>query len=108
MKHVFLFESLNDLGKKDMALLDRILSHDERFVKMIEEIKSDKEFERFVNHFKFLEFIQAEPDKMAALLLKPVKDNERLRDWIGKNSDEFPESFKKSVGLYSDLKNLGF
>jgi hypothetical protein len=45
---------------------------------------------------------------MAALLLKSVKDDERLRDWIGKNSDEFPESFKKSVGLYSDLKNLGF
>jgi hypothetical protein len=108
VKHVYLFESLNELDKKDLALLDRILNHGERFLKMLDEIKSDKEFERFVNHFQFLKFIEAEPDKMAALLLKSVKNNERLRNWVGQNSDEFPEGFKKSVGLYSDLKNLGF
>ena len=108
MKHVYLFESINDLDKKDLALLDRILNHGERFTKMLDEIKSDKEFERFVDHFQFMRFIVAEPVKMASLLLKSVKDNERLRNWVSQNTDEFPDDFKKSVGLYSDLKNLGF
>lgn len=108
MKHVYLFESVNDLDKKDLALLDRILNHGERFAKMLDEIKTDKEFERFVNHFQFTRFIEAEPAKMASLLLKSVKDNERLRNWVSQNAEEFPDDFKKSVGLYSDLKNLGF
>ena len=31
-----------------------------------------------------------------------------ITKWISDNSEEMPEEFKKSAGLYSDLKDLGF
>jgi hypothetical protein len=45
---------------------------------------------------------------MSALLAPIIKDSESLRKWISDNSEEMPEEFKKSAGLYSDLKDLGF
>ena len=95
MKYVFLFESYNKLGKKDKDLLERIYSHKESWRKILLE-------------FDVLEFIKHEPDKMSGLLAPIIKDSESLRKWISDNSEEMPEEFKKSAGLYSDLKDLGF
>lgn len=109
MKYVFLFESYNKLGKKDKDLLERIYSHKESWRKILLEFENNKDkFERFMEHFNVLEFIKHEPDKMSALLAPIIRDSESLRKWISDNSEEMPEEFKKSAGLYSDLKDLGF
>ena len=108
MKHVYLFESVDQLGKKDLALLDRILNHSENFLKFLKDTKNEDDLSRFAKHFKIEKFIKAEPDKMAGLLVKAVESDKKFQKWISHNSENFPESFKKSVGLYSDLKNLGF
>ena len=44
----------------------------------------------------------------ATVLAPIIRDSESLRKWISDNSEEMPEEFKKSAGLYSDLKDLGF
>lgn len=75
---------------------------------MLEFENNKDKFARFMDHFNVLEFIKHEPDKMSSLLAPVIKDSENLRKWIGDNSEEMPEEFKKSAGLYSDLKDLGF
>lgn len=109
MKHIFLFESYNKLNDKEKALLKRINAHKESWVKILLEFEGNKNgFERFIEHFNVLEFVKYEPNDMASLLAPIIKDSKNLRNWISENSDQLPESFKESVGVYSDLKNLGF
>jgi hypothetical protein len=45
---------------------------------------------------------------MSSLIAPALKDNQMLRKWISENSDNFPDDFKEGVGVYSDLKDLGF
>lgn len=109
MKHIFLFESFNKLNDKDKALLKRINDHKESWRNILLEFESNKnKFKRFMEHFNVLELIKFEPNDLASLLAPIIKDSKNLRNWISENSDQLPESFKESVGVYSDLKNLGF
>ena len=111
MKHLSIFESYKPLGKKELALLERILNHSESWRKILQEVSegSNKDkFDRFIEHFMVLELIQNKPNEMASLIASALKDNQMLRKWISKNSDNFPEDFKEGVGIYSDLKDLGF
>ena len=111
MKHLSIFESYKPLGKKELALLERILNHSESWRRILQEVSegSNKDkFDRFVEHFMVLELIQNKPNEMASLIASTLKDNQMLRKWISKNSDNFPEDFKEGIGVYSDLKDLGF
>ena len=111
MKHLSIFESYKPLGKKELALLERILNHSESWRKILQEVSegSNKDkFDRFIEHFMVLELIQNKPNEMASLIASALKDNQMLRKWISKNSDNFPEDFKEGIGVYSDLKDLGF
>ena len=111
MKHLSIFESYKPLGKKELALLERILNHHESWRRILQEVSegSNKDkFDRFIEHFMVLELIQNKPNEMASLIASALKDNQMLRKWISKNSDNFPEDFKEGVGVYSDLKDLGF
>jgi hypothetical protein len=111
VKHLSIFESYKPLGKKELALLERILNHSESWRRILQEVSegSNKDkFDRFIEHFMVLELIQKKPNEMASLIASALKDNQMLRKWISKNSDNFPEDFKEGVGVYSDLKDLGF
>ena len=111
MKHLSIFESYKPLGKKELALLERILNHSESWRKILQEVSegsNNDKFDRFIEHFMVLELIQNKPNEMASLIASALKDNQMLRKWISKNSDNFPEDFKEGVGVYSDLKDLGF
>jgi microcystin degradation protein MlrC len=59
-------------------------------------------------HFMVLELIQNKPNEMSSLIAPALKDNRMLTKWISENSDNFPDDFKEGVGVYSDLKDLGF
>ena len=111
MKYLSIFESYKPLGKKELALLERILNHSESWRRILQEVSegSNKDkFDRFIEHFMVLELIQNKPNEMASLIASALKDNQMLRKWISKNSDNFPEDFKEGIGVYSDLKDLGF
>lgn len=111
MKHLSIFESYKPLGKKELALLERILNHSESWRSILQGVSegtNKDKFDKFIEHFMVLELIQNKPNEMASLIASALKDNQMLRKWISKNSDNFPEDFKEGIGVYSDLKDLGF
>jgi len=111
VKHLSIFESYEPLDKKDLDLLKRILDNSESWRKILKEVSekpnSDK-FDRLIQHFRVLKFIQNKPKEMSSLIAPVLKDNPMLMKWISANADNLPADFRESVGLYSDLKNLGF
>lgn len=111
VKHLSIFESYKPLNTKEKALLERITNHSESWRKILADVSNDPtgtRFNRFIEHFMVLEFIQNNPKEMSSLIAPALKDNDMLRKWISKNSNDFPDDFKESVGIYSDLKDLGF
>lgn len=111
MKHLSIFESYKPLGKKEQALLERILNHSESWRSILQGVSegtNKDKFDKFIEHFMVLELIQNKPNEMSSLIAPALKDNLMLRKWISENSDNFPDDFKEGVGVYSDLKDLGF
>ncbi len=111
MKHLSIFESYKPLGKKEIALLERILNHSESWRRLLKEVSegpNKDKFDKFIDHFMVLELIQNKPKEMSSLIAPALKDNQMLTKWISDNSENFPDDFKEGIGVYSDLKNLGF
>jgi len=100
-------ENQSSLSEKDRNRLDRIEKNSETFVSQFKELANKGKADKFLDHYNVLMYIQEEPDLMASILL-PLLDNKEFTEWISANVESFPDTFKESMGVASDLKNLGF
>lgn len=100
-------ENNSSLNDRDRSRLDRIKKNAETFASQFKELASQGKANKFLEHYNVLMYIQEEPDLMASILL-PLLGNNEFTEWISANVESFPDTFKESIGVASDLKNLGF
>lgn len=106
IKNFKLYENKSNLSDFDQRRLNLIEKNKDTFVSQFKEMPKSK-VQNFMDHYKVLMYIQEEPDLMASILL-PLLNNSEFTEWISTNIESFPDTFKESIGIASDLKNLGF
>jgi hypothetical protein len=104
-----LIESNGDLSPRQERLLDLIMKNTDNWIKAMKSDldKSSERGERFMDHYSVIDLINKKPNEMASVFYKAI-DHEGTANWISSNLEEFPDSFKDSIGVSSDMKKLGF
>jgi hypothetical protein len=107
LKKFKIYEGKSNLTDSDQRRLDLIEKNRDTFISQFKEMSNKGKAQNFIDHYNILMYIQEEPDLMASILL-PLLGNKEFTEWISTNAESFPDTFKESIGVASDLKNLGF
>lgn len=113
MKYVSAYplrESNDNLSQREERILDLITRNKENWIKEMKRIlstSSDKDAEKFMDHYSVISLINKKPNEMASILHNTIGHEETAK-WISSHLEEFPDSFRNSLGLSSDMKTLGF
>ena len=109
VKNFSLFEKVSNLSDDDKQRLERIEKNSDNWIKEFENFASKGKADRFMDHYNVVEYIMEEPDAMASVLTK-LLNSSAFNEWLADadKENEFPESFRDSMGIASDLKRLGF
>jgi len=107
VKNFRMYESTSSMSHNQRERLSRIEKNKSSFVFQFKIMAKKGKAQEFADHYDIIMYIQEEPNLMASILLPLIKDS-KFTEWIGGIKDELPDSFKDSIGIASDLKNLGF
>ena len=102
-------ESEDSLSQREERILDLITRNKENWIKEMKRMvsKSDKDAEKFMDHYSVISLINKKPNEMASIFHNTI-GHEKTAKWISSHLEEFPDSFRDSLGLSSDMKTLGF
>lgn len=102
-----MFESQSNLTTKEKERLERLERNADIWRNDFEKYAKANKVKEFFYYWDILKYIQEDPDLMASILIK-LLDVKEFNEWVSNSMDDFPASFKDSMGLASDLKTLGF
>lgn len=106
-----IFESM-DLTSYEGRLFDRMEKNKGtwalHFKDVLEKRHSNPgKFDKFVEHYKILYFINKFPDTMTKVLLPLIKVDS-FTTWVAEVNKDLPEEFQNGIGVSVDMKKLGF